>query len=93
MAFFTVLNLCLHYVPVVFYSLIVSYNADQVDIDLTNLSICSKHYCDQHDWYFTSEHCIRDHHNLSTYHTPEEERPECKKVLSEYADLNFSYHF
>lgn len=37
MAFFTVLSLCPHYVPVLFYSLIVSHNADQVDVDLTCL--------------------------------------------------------
>lgn len=36
---------------------------------------------------------LREHRNLSTYHTPEEEKSECKKVFSEYADLNFSYRF
>ena len=37
MAFFTVLSLCLHYVPVLFYCLTVPHNADQVDVDLTCL--------------------------------------------------------
>lgn len=34
---FTVLSPCLHYVPVLFYSLTMSHNADQVDVDLTYL--------------------------------------------------------